>query len=588
MPPNIELIRNEMNLLELSEQEIIRRNSLNELRAMGIEPYPAAEYVTNAFSTDIKQEFKDEDEPRMVSIAGRMMSRRVMGKASFIELQDSKGRIQVYITRDDICPEENKEMYNTVFKRLLDLGDFIGIEGFVFRTQMGEISIHAKKLTVLSKSIKPLPIVKYKDGVAYDSFEDPELRYRQRYVDLAVNEGIKDIFIKRTKVYNSMREYFNEKGYIEVETPILQAIPGGAAARPFITHHNALDMPLYMRIASELYLKRLIVGGFEGVYEIGKNFRNEGMDRTHNPEFTCMEIYVAYKDYNWMMTFTENMIEKICLDVNGTTEVKVGDNIISFKAPFKRVTMLDSIKEFTGYDLNGKSESEIREICQKLNMEIDDTMGKGKLIDEIFGEFCEGNYIQPTFITDYPIEMSPLTKRHRDNPELTERFELMVNGKELCNAYSELNDPIDQLERFEEQMRLSEKGDDEAMIIDKDFIRALEYGMPPTSGMGIGMDRLTMLMTGETTIQEVLFFPQMRPEKVVKKDTVVKYTELGIPEDWVPVIQKAGYNLVEEMKDVNPQKLHQEICGLNKKHKLELTNPSVNDVTEWIQKKKKK
>ena len=563
MPPNIELIRNEMNLLELSEQEIIRRNSLNELRAMGIEPYPAAEYVTNAFSTDIKQEFKDEDEPRMVSIAGRMMSRRVMGKASFIELQDSKGRIQVYITRDDICPEENKEMYNTVFKRLLDLGDFIGIEGFVFRTQMGEISIHAKKLTVLSKSIKPLPIVKYKDGVAYDSFEDPELRYRQRYVDLAVNEGIKDIFIKRTKVYNSMREYFNEKGYIEVETPILQAIPGGAAARPFITHHNALDMPLYMRIASELYLKRLIVGGFEGVYEIGKNFRNEGMDRTHNPEFTCMEIYVAYKDYNWMMTFTENMIEKICLDVNGTTEVKVGDNIISFKAPFKRVTMLDSIKEFTGYDLNGKSESEIREICQKLNMEIDDTMGKGKLIDEIFGEFCEGNYIQPTFITDYPIEMSPLTKRHRDNPELTERFELMVNGKELCNAYSELNDPIDQLERFEEQMRLSEKGDDEAMIIDKDFVRAL---------------------TGETTIQEVLFFPQMRPEKVVKKDAVVKYTELGIPEDWVPVIQKAGYNLVEEMKDVNPQKLHQEICGLNKKHKLELTNPSVNDVTEWIQK----
>ena len=584
MPPNIELIRNEMNLLELSEQEIIRRNSLNELRAMGIEPYPAAEYVTNAFSTDIKQEFKDEDEPRMVSIAGRMMSRRVMGKASFIELQDSKGRIQVYITRDDICPGEDKELYNAVFKRLLDLGDFIGIEGFVFRTQMGEISIHAKKLTVLSKSIKPLPIVKYKDGVAYDSFEDPELRYRQRYVDLAVNEGIKDIFIKRTKVYNSMREYFNEKGYIEVETPILQAIPGGAAARPFITHHNALDMPLYMRIASELYLKRLIVGGFEGVYEIGKNFRNEGMDRTHNPEFTCMEIYVAYKDYNWMMTFTENMIEKICLDVNGTTEVKVGDNIISFKAPFKRVTMLDSIKEFTGYDLNGKSESEIREICQKLNMEIDDTMGKGKLIDEIFGEFCEGNYIQPTFITDYPIEMSPLTKRHRDNPELTERFELMVNGKELCNAYSELNDPIDQLERFEEQMRLSEKGDDEAMIIDKDFIRALEYGMPPTSGMGIGMDRLTMLMTGETTIQEVLFFPQMRPEKVVKKDAVVKYTELGIPEDWVPVIQKAGYNLVEEMKDVNPQKLHQEICGLNKKHKLELTNPSVNDVTEWIQK----
>ena len=484
-----------MNVLELSEQEIIRRNSLNEMRAMGIDPYPAAEYVTNAFSTDIKAEFKDDEEPRQVSVAGRIMSRRVMGKASFVELQDSKGRIQVYITRDDICPDENKDLYNVVFKRLLDLGDFIGIEGFVFRTQTGEVSIHAKKLTVLSKSIRPLPIVKYKDGVAYDKFEDPELRYRQRYVDLVVNDGVKDIFLKRNKVYNSMREYFNSKGYIEVETPILQAIAGGAAARPFITHHNALDIPLYMRIASELYLKRLIVGGFEGVYEIGKNFRNEGMDRTHNPEFTCMEIYVAYKDYNWMMKFTENMIEKICLDVNGTTEVKVGDNIINFKAPFKRVTMLDSIKEHTGYDLTDMNEEQIREVCKKLNMEIDDTMGKGKLIDEIFGEFCEGTYIQPTFITDYPIEMSPLTKRHRNNPNLTERFELMVNGKELCNAYSELNDPIDQLERFEEQMRLSEKGDDEAMIIDKDFVRALEYGMPPTSGMGIGMDRLVMLMT---------------------------------------------------------------------------------------------
>ena len=573
-----------MNILELSEQEIIRRNSLDELRALGIEPYPAAEYVTNAFSTDIKAEFKDEDESRQVTIAGRMMSRRVMGKASFIELQDSKGRIQVYITRDDICPGEDKEMYNTVFKRLLDLGDFIGIEGFVFRTQMGEISVHAQKVTVLGKSIKPLPIVKYKDGVAYDSFEDPELRYRQRYVDLAVNEGVKDIFLKRNKVYNSMREYFNSKGYIEVETPILQSIAGGAAARPFITHHNALDMPLYMRIASELYLKRLIVGGFEGVYEIGKNFRNEGMDRTHNPEFTCMEIYVAYKDYNWMMTFTENMIEKICLDVNGTTEVQVGDNLINFKTPFKRVTMLDSIKEHTGYDLAGKSEEEIREVCKKMNMEIDDTMGKGKLIDEIFGEFCEGTYIQPTFITDYPIEMSPLTKRHRNNPELTERFELMVNGKELCNAYSELNDPIDQLERFEDQMRLSEKGDDEAMIIDKDFVRSLEYGMPPTSGMGIGMDRLVMLMTGQTTIQEVLFFPQMRPEKVIKKDPAGKYIEIGISEDWVAVIQKAGYNTVEDMKEVNPQKLHMDICGINKKYKLELANPSVNDVTEWIQK----
>ena len=574
-----------MNVLELSEQEIIRRNSLNELRAMGIDPYPAAEYVTNAFSTDIKAEFKDDEaEPRKVSVAGRIMSRRVMGKASFIELQDSKGRIQVYITRDDICPDENKDLYNVVFKRLLDLGDFIGIEGFVFRTQMGEISIHAQKLTVLSKSIRPLPIVKYKDGVAYDKFEDPELRYRQRYVDLVVNDGVKEIFLKRTKVYNSMREYFNSKGYVEVETPILQSIPGGATARPFITHHNALDIPLYMRIASELYLKRLIVGGFEGVYEIGKNFRNEGMDRTHNPEFTCMEIYVAYKDYNWMMTFTENMIEKICMDVNGTTEIKIGDNTINFKAPFKRVTMLDSIKEFTGYDLTGMNEDQIREVCKKLNMEIDDTMGKGKLIDEIFGEFCEGNYIQPTFIIDYPIEMSPLTKRHRNNPDLTERFELMVNGKELCNAYSELNDPIDQLERFQEQMRLSEKGDDEAMIIDKDFIRALEYGMPPTSGLGIGMDRLVMLMTGQSTIQEVLFFPQMRPEKVIPKAAPAKFMELGVPEEWVPVIQKAGYNLVSDMKDVNPQKLHQDICGVNKKYKLELKNPSVDEVAGWIQK----
>lgn len=576
-----------MNILELSEQEIIRRNSLNELRAMGIEPYPAAEYVTNAFSTDIKAEFKDDETPRQVSVAGRMMSRRIMGKASFIELQDSKGRIQVYITRDDICPGEDKEMYNTVFKRLLDLGDFIGIEGFVFRTQMGEISIHAQKLTVLAKSIKPLPIVKYKDGVTYDSFEDPELRYRQRYVDLAVNEGVKDIFIKRSKVYSSMREYFNSKGYMEVETPILQAIAGGAAARPFMTHHNALDIPLYMRIASELYLKRLIVGGFEGVYEIGKNFRNEGMDRTHNPEFTCMEIYVAYKDYNWMMEFTEKMIEKICLDVNGTTEVKVGDNIINFKAPYKRVTMLGAIKEHTGYDLTGMNEEQIREVCKKLNMEIDDTMGKGKLIDEIFGEFCEGTYIQPTFITDYPIEMSPLTKKHRDNPELTERFELMVNGKELCNAYSELNDPIDQLERFEDQMKLSEKGDDEAMIIDKDFVRALEYGMPPTSGMGIGMDRLTMLMTGQSTIQEVLFFPQMRPEKVVKRDQEDAYTTLGIPAEWVAPLQKAGYLTVDSLDGANPGKVHQEICGLNKKFKLVLTNPSVDNVAAWIDAVKK-
>ena len=574
----------EMNVLELSEQEIVRRNSLNELRAMGIEPYPAAEYVTNAFSTDIKEEFKDEDEPRKVSIAGRLMSRRVMGKASFIELQDSKGRIQVYITRDDICPEDNKDMYNVVFKRLLDIGDFVGIEGVVFRTQMGEISVHAHKLTVLSKSIRPLPIVKYKDGVAYDKFDDPELRYRQRYVDLVVNDGVKEIFIKRNKVYTSMREFFNTRGYMEVETPVLQSIPGGAAARPFITHHNALDIPLYLRIANELYLKRLIVGGFEGVYEFSKNFRNEGMDRTHNPEFTCMEIYVSYKDYNWMMAFTEQMLEKICLDVNGTTEVQVGDNVISFKAPFARRTMTEAIKEFTGIDITGMDEAQLRDVCKQLDIEIDDTMGKGKLIDEIFGEKCEGNYIQPTFITDYPIEMSPLCKRHRENPELTERFELMVNGKELCNAYSELNDPIDQLGRFQEQLRLSEKGDDEAMFIDNDFVRALEYGMPPTSGMGIGMDRLVMLMTGQQTIQEVLFFPQMRPEKKSPKDPASKYVELGVAEEWVPVIQKAGYKLVADMQGVNPQKVHMDICGVNKKYKLELKNPTVDEVAAWIEK----
>ena len=573
-----------MNVLELSEQEIIRRNSLNELRAMGIDPYPAAEYVTNAFSTDIKAEFKDEEEPRKVSIAGRIMSRRVMGKASFVELQDSKGRIQVYITRDDICPEENKDMYNVVFKRLLDLGDIIGIEGFVFRTQMGEISVHAQKLTVLSKSLRPLPIVKYKDGVAYDKFEDPELRYRQRYVDLIVNDGVKETFLKRTTIIKTMRAVMDEAGYTEVETPILQSIAGGASARPFITHHNSLDIDLYMRIATELYLKRLIVGGFEGVYEIGKNFRNEGMDKSHNPEFTCMELYVQYKDYNWMMDFTEKMLERICIAVNGCTETVIDGKTISFKAPYRRLPILEAIKEKTGYDLEGKSEEEIREVCKALNMEIDETMGKGKLIDEIFGEFCEGTFIQPTFITDYPVEMSPLTKMHRSKPGLTERFELMVNGKELANAYSELNDPIDQEERFKEQMRLADKGDDEAMIIDQDFLKALQYGMPPTSGIGIGIDRLTMLMTGNAFIQEVLFFPQMRPEKSAPKDGVAKYVELGISEEWVPVIQKAGYNLVNDMKEVNPQKLHMDICGINKKYKLGLTNPSVDEVAGWISK----
>ena len=573
-----------MNVLELSEQEIIRRNSMNELRAMGIEPYPAAEYVTNAFSTDIKAEFNDDAEPRQVSVAGRIMSRRIMGKASFIELQDSKGRIQVYITRDDICPDEDKEMYNTVFKRLLDLGDFIGIEGFVFRTQMGEISIHAKKLTVLAKSIKPLPIVKYKDGVAYDSFEDPELRYRQRYVDLIVNDGVKEKFLKRATVIKTMRAVLDEAGYTEVETPILQSIPGGASARPFITHHNSLDMDLYLRIATELYLKRLIVGGFEGVYEIGKNFRNEGMDKNHNPEFTCMELYVQYKDYNWMMSFTEKLLERICIAVNGCTETEIDGKTISFKAPYRRLPILEAIKEKTGYDLEGKSEDEIRQACKELNMEIDDTMGKGKLIDEIFGEFCEGTFIQPTFITDYPVEMSPLTKMHRSKPGLTERFELMVNGKELANAYSELNDPIDQEERFKDQLRLSEKGDDEAMFIDQDFLKALQYGMPPTSGIGIGIDRLTMLMTGQAFIQEVLFFPQMRPEKVTPKDAPAKFMELGIPEEWVAVIQKAGYNLVSDIKDVNPQKLHMDICGINKKYKLELANPTVKDVEGWVEK----
>jgi len=577
-----------MNVLELSEQEIVRRNSLAELRKMGIEPYPAAEFKVTGHTKEIKENFKDEGERRDVSIAGRIMSRRIMGKASFMELQDADGRIQVYVSRDDICPDENKDLYNLFFKKLLDIGDFVGIEGFVFRTQMGEITVHAKSIKLLSKSLRPLPIVKVKDGVTYDAFEDPELRYRQRYVDLVVNDGVKEIFIKRTKVYNSMREYFNSHGYMEVETPILQPIPGGAAARPFITHHNALDIPLYLRIADELYMKRLIVGGFEGVYEFSKNFRNEGMDRTHNPEFTCMEIYVSYKDYNWMMDFTEKMLEKICLDVNGTTEVKVGDNIINFKAPFKRVTMIDSIKEFTGIDITGMDEAQLRDVCKQIGVEVDETMGKGKLIDEIFGEKCEGNYIQPTFIIDYPIEMSPLTKRHRNNPDLTERFELMVNGKELCNAYSELNDPIDQYERFVEQMRLSEKGDDEAMIIDKDFIRALEYGMPPTSGMGIGMDRLVMLMTGQTTIQEVLFFPQMRPEKVAKRDREEAFTAIGVPAEWVPAVQKAGCLTVESLAEAKPGKLHQDLCGLNKKYKLELANPSQEDVAGWVENAGKK
>ncbi len=572
-----------MNPLELSEQEQIRRGSMAALREMGIEPYPAPEYTVTGHSDEIKASFADDAPVREVSVAGRIMSRRIMGKASFVELQDSKGRIQVYISRDEICPDENKDLYNVVFKKLLDIGDFIGVKGYVFRTQTGEISVHAQQLAVLSKSLRPLPVVKVKDGVTYDAFDDPEMRYRRRYVDLIVNDGVKEIFLKRTKVYNSMREYFNTAGYIEVETPILQSIPGGASARPFITHHNALDIPLYLRIADELYLKRLIVGGFEGVYEFSKNFRNEGMDRTHNPEFTCMEIYVAYKDYNWMMNFTEHMLEKICMDVNGTTEVKVGDNVISFKAPFPRVTMAQAIKEHTGVDITGMDEEQLRAAARSLGIEVDNTMGKGKLIDEIFGEKCEGTYIQPTFITDYPIEMSPLTKRHRDNPELTERFELMVNGKELANAYSELNDPIDQYGRFVEQMRLGEKGDDEAMIIDADFIRALEYGMPPTSGMGIGMDRLVMLMTGQQAIQEVLLFPQMRPEKVEKRDNAEAFAAVGVPADWYAPLQKSGVLTVAALAQATPGKLFQELCGINKKNKLGLANPGMEGVTAWIE-----
>ncbi len=574
-----------MNILELSEQEIVRRNSLSRLRELGIEPYPADEFVVDAWSDEAKANFSDTDsEPRQVRMAGRVMSRRIMGKASFMELQDSKGRIQVYVNRDEICPDEDKSLYNEVFKKLLDIGDFVGITGFVFRTQTGEISVHARTLTVLSKSLKPLPIVKVKDGVTYDAFDDPELRYRQRYVDLIVNDGVKDTFLKRATIVKTMRKVLDEAGYTEVETPTLQAIAGGASARPFITHFNALNIPMYMRIATELYLKRLIVGGFEGVYEIGKNFRNEGMDRNHNPEFTCMELYVQYKDYNWMMSFTEQLLEKICVAVNGCPEAVVDGKTISFKAPYRRLPILDAIKEKTGYDLYDKSEDEIREVCRALNMEIDDTMGKGKLIDEIFGEFCEGTFVQPTFITDYPVEMSPLTKKHRSKPGLTERFELMVNGKELANAYSELNDPIDQEERFVEQMRLADKGDDEAMIIDHDFLRALQYGMPPTSGIGIGIDRLVMLMTGHSYIQDVLLFPQMRPEKVAKRDKAEAFTALGIAEEWVAPIQKAGFLTVEALGKLDrPGKLFQDLLDINKKYKLGLKVPVVDEVKAWVE-----
>ena len=573
-----------MNVLELSEQEINRRNSLEQLKALGINPYPADEYVVNAYSDDIIANFSDDAAPRQVSIAGRMMNRRIMGKASFFELQDSRGRVQVYVSRDDLCPGEDKEMYNTVFKKLMDMGDFVGVQGFVFRTQTGEISVHCQSLKLLSKSLKPLPVVKVKDGVTYDAFEDPEQRYRQRYVDLVVNKGVKETFLKRAQVVKTMRQVLDDAGYTEVETPTLQAIAGGATARPFITHFNALNIPMYMRIATELYLKRLIVGGFEGVYEIGKNFRNEGMDRNHSPEVTCMELYVQYKDYNWMMSFTEQLLETICTAVNGKPETEIDGQVISFKAPYRRLPILEAIKEKTGYDLEGKSEDEIRAVCHELKLEIDDTMGKGKLIDEIFGEFCEGTFIQPTFIIDYPVEMSPLTKMHRTKPGLTERFELMVNGKELANAYSELNDPIDQEERFKEQMRLADKGDDEAMVIDQDFLRALQYGMPPTSGIGIGIDRLTMLMTGNSYIQDVMLFPQMRPEKVARRDKEEAFTALGIPAEWVAPIQKAGVLTVEALAAIEkPGKLFQDLLEINKKYKLGYKNPMPDDVKQWVE-----
>ncbi len=570
--------------MELSEQELLRRESMNKLRELGIEPYPAAAYPVTATAAGIREKYTPEStEFQDIRIAGRIMSRRIMGSAAFFELQDHTGRIQVYIRRDDICPEGDPTLYNTVFKKLLDIGDIVGIRGFAFVTNMGELSVHCREFTVLSKSLRPLPIVKEKDGQVFDAFSDPEQRYRMRYLDLIVNPHIKETFLKRAKIIATMRRFFDEHGYVEVETPILQPIPGGAAARPFITHHNSLDTDLYLRIATELYLKRLIVGGFEGVYEFGKNFRNEGMDRTHNPEFTCMELYVAYKDYRWMMEFTEQLLETVARELHdGETRVRVGDREIDFRAPFRRVTMRDAILEKTGFDIAGKTEEELRAACRELGVETDETMGKGKLIDAIFGERCEADLVQPTFVTDYPIEMSPLSKRHRDDSTLTERFELFVNGKELCNAYSELNDPIDQLERFQEQLRLSEKGDDEAMFIDMDFVRALEYGMPTCSGLGIGIDRLTMYMTDQSSIQDVLFFPQMRPEKKAVRDEPALYTAAGVPEEWVPVLQKMVYVTVASLGGLAPNKLWGDLCGFNKKNKLGLKNPTAEEVSGWV------
>jgi lysyl-tRNA synthetase class 2 len=570
-------------MTELSEQEIIRREKLKELQNLGIEAYPAAEYPVNVTAKEILTNFPDDNTLfQDVSLTGRIMSQRIMGAVAFYEIQDSTGRIQIYAKRDELCTGEDKTLYNSVFKKL-DLGDIIGVKGFVFITKMGEITVHVKEFTLLSKALRPLPVVKQTDDKIYDAFTDPEQRYRMRYLDLIVNPEIKKTFIQRTQIIDEIRSYYNEKGYLEVETPVLQPIPGGAAARPFVTHHNALNIPLYLRIANELYLKRLIVGGFDGVYEFSRNFRNEGMDRTHNPEFTVMEVYVAYKDYIWMMKSVEELLERIALKLHGTTEVQLGDKIINFKRPYKRIGILDSIKEYTGFNVTGMDETQLKDVCKQLNIEVDETMGIGKLIDKIFGEKCEKNYIQPTFITDYPIEMSPLCKRHRVNPNLTERFELMVNGKELANAYSELNDPIDQRYRFEEQLRLSEKGDDEAMFIDQDFLRALEYGMPPTSGLGIGIDRLTMFMTNSPSIQDVLFFPQMKPEKKTAVSSDKDFNNRGVPAVWIELLRESGIQTIDELKAAVPTQLHNTLNGLRKKHKADIPALQLSEVQTWIE-----
>lgn len=568
----------------LSEQEIQRRESLAKLEALGINPYPAEAFDINASAKDILTNYeRDKLNYKNVSIAGRMMGRRIMGNASFIELQDASGRVQAYVKRDDLCPGDDKTLYNTVFKKLLDIGDYIGIKGFVFTTNTGEISIHVNELTLLAKSLKPLPVVKSAEGKTFDAVTDPEFRYRQRYVDLVVNPQVRETFVKVSKIKTAIRDFLNERGALEVDTPVLQSIPGGAAARPFVTHHNALDIPLYLRIANELYLKRLIVGGYEWVYEFSRNFRNEGMDRTHNPEFTVLEFYVAYKDYLWMMEITEQLFEQVALATNGTTALQVGDKEISFAAPYPRVSIYEAIKEHTGFDVSEMDEAGLREVCTQLGIPTDASMGKGKLIDEIFGEKCEHHYIQPTFIIDYPVEMSPLTKKHRSKAGLVERFELMINGKELANAYTELNDPIDQRARFEEQLKLMERGDDEAMFIDHDFLRALEYGMPPTSGIGIGIDRLAMLMTNQQSIQDVLFFPQMRPEKVIQQASSADYNAAGVPDEWIPVLQKMGLTTIDALKSANPNKVFNDLGGMRKKMKLEIAMPTKDEVTKWCE-----